>query len=86
MIPAFVIGLREGLEAALIVGIIAAFLRALGPPRRAAPDVAGRRLAAVGSASRSGIGLQVADEELPQRQQEGLETIVALVASRWSPT
>ena len=30
MIPTFVIGLREGLEAALIVGIIAAFLRKQG--------------------------------------------------------
>ena len=27
MLPTFVIGLREGVEAALIVGIIAAFLR-----------------------------------------------------------
>ena len=27
MIPTFVIGLREGVEAALIVGIVAAFLR-----------------------------------------------------------
>ena len=32
MLPTFVIGLREGLEAALIVGIIAAFLRKQGRP------------------------------------------------------
>ena len=82
MIPAFVIGLREGLEAALIVGIIAAFLVALGPPRRA-PARCG---SGVPPPSRIclavGIGLQVADEALPQRQQEGLETIIALVAAR----
>ena len=30
MLPTFVIGLREGMEAALIVGIIAAFLRQRG--------------------------------------------------------
>ena len=39
MIPTLVIGLREGVEAALIVGIIAAFLVKEGRQRRAPPDV-----------------------------------------------
>jgi high-affinity iron transporter len=32
MLPAFVIGLREGVEASLIVGVIAAFLSNSGRP------------------------------------------------------
>ena len=79
MIPTFVIGLREGIEAALIVGIVAAFLRQEG--RR---DVlrwvwAGVALAAV-LCVLVGIGLELLSRELPYRQQEGLETVVALVA------
>ena len=80
MIPAFVIGLREGLEAALIVGIIAAFLARSGRRDALRPMWLGV-LAAVGICLAVGIGLQVADEALPQRQQEGLETIIALVAA-----
>ena len=80
MIPAFVIGLREGLEAALIVGIIAAFLARSGRLDALRPMWLGV-LAAVGICLAVGIGLQVADEALPQRQQEGLETIIALVAA-----
>ncbi len=33
MIPTFVIGLREGVEAALIVGIVAAFLKRTASPK-----------------------------------------------------
>jgi hypothetical protein len=74
-----VIGLREGVEASLIVGIVAAFLR-----RRDRPDAlrwmwVGVALAVV-LCTGIAIGLQVLDQELPQRQQEGLETVVATVA------
>ena len=79
MLPTFVIGLREGVEASLIVGIVAAFLRKQGAVRELRAMWAGVALAValcVGVA----IALQVLDEELPQRQQEGLETVVALIA------
>ncbi|GAA2007845.1 FTR1 family protein [Nakamurella flavida] len=79
MLATFVIGLREGLEAALIVGIIAAFLTRSG--RR---DALVRMWVGVGAAVllclAVGIGLQVVNAGLPQRQQEMLECVVAAVA------
>ncbi len=39
MLPTFVIGLREGLEAALIVGIVAAFLAQQGRKKRTQASV-----------------------------------------------
>src|SRR4051794_25674205 len=79
MLPTFVIGLREGVEAALIVGIIAAFLRQEGR-RDALRWVWLGGAAALAICSAVGIGLRVLDAELPQRRQEGLETVVGLVA------
>jgi high-affinity iron transporter len=79
VLPTFVIGLREGVEASLIVGIVAAFLRQQGRTDALRAVWAGVILAVllcVGAA----IGLQVLDDSLPQRQQEGLETVVAAVA------
>lgn len=79
MLPTFVIGLREGVEASLIVGIIAAFLRQQGRNDALRWMWAGVVLAVV-FCTGVAIALQVIDQELPQRQQEGLETVVALVA------
>jgi len=75
----FVIGLREGVEASLIVGIIAAFLVQQGRRdllRWVWLGVAIAALICVGV----GVGLEIAGENLPQKEQEGFETIVALVA------
>ena len=79
MIPTFVIGLREGLEAALIVGIIAAFLGQQGR-RDALRQVWIGTFAAIVICIGIGIGLQVISSGLPQRQQEGLETAVGALA------
>jgi high-affinity iron transporter len=79
VLPTFVIGLREGVEASLIVGIIAAFLRSQGRRDALRWMWAGVALA-VAICVAVAIGLQVLDRELPQQQQEALETIVAAVA------
>jgi high-affinity iron transporter len=79
MIPTLVIGLREGLEASLIVGIIAAFLNQSGRRdalRQVWVGVAG----AVVLCLAVGIALFVLSRELPQKAQEGLETVVGVFA------
>ncbi|HET8614117.1 MAG TPA: iron uptake transporter permease EfeU [Actinomycetales bacterium] len=79
MLPTFVIGLREGLEAALIVGIIAAFLAKQGR-RDALRQVWAGVVAAVVLCLGFGIALHALERNLPQREQEGLETVVGLLA------
>src|SRR6201992_471416 len=79
MIPTFVITLREGVEASLIVGIIAAFLVKEGRRDALRQMWIGVAIAVV-LCTAVGVGLNIASEELPQRQQEGLETIVGLIA------
>src|ERR1700755_2321982 len=79
MLPTFVIGLREGVEASLIVGIVAAFLRKQGETRALRFMWIGVVLA-VSLCVAGAVALQILDQELPQRQQEGLETVVAAVA------
>ncbi len=79
VIATYVIGLREGLEAALIVGIVAAFLRQ--QRRRAALRFVwiGVVIAVVFCAA-VGVALQILNQELPERRQEMLETVVGLCA------
>ena len=79
MLPTFVIALREGVEASLIVGIVAAFLGRQGRPDALRWMWSGVALA-VALCLAVGIGLRVLGQELPERQQEGLETVIALVA------
>lgn len=79
MLVPFLIMLREGLEAALIVGIIASYLRQTG---RGAwmPAVWIGVFLAVALALSVGAGLQFASAEFPQRQQELFEALVGLIA------
>ncbi|ABY23341.1 iron permease FTR1 family [Renibacterium salmoninarum ATCC 33209] len=77
MLATLVIGLREGLEAALIVGIIAAFLRRSGKSLFAMWIGIG---IAVAISLGVGVTLEVISAGLPQAQQEGMETIIGAVA------
>jgi high-affinity iron transporter len=79
MLPTFIIGLREGVEAALIVGIVAAFLAQEGR-RDALRQVWIGVSIATAICVAVGFGLNILGEELPQRQQEMLETVIALMA------
>jgi high-affinity iron transporter len=79
MLPTFVIGLREGLEAALIVGIIASFLAQQGR-RDALKRVWLGVAVAVAICTGVAVGLQIYSSDLPQRQQEQLETVVGVIA------
>jgi high-affinity iron transporter len=79
MLPTFVIGLREGLEAALIVGIVAAFL-AQRDRRDLLRWVFLGVAAAILLCVAAGVALEIVSRELPQRQQEGLETVIGAFA------
>ena len=67
MLPTFVIGLREGLEASLIVGIIAAFLVRRNR-RDALRQVWLGVVVAVVICICIGVGLQVLSADLPQQR------------------
>lgn len=79
MLPTLVIGLREGLEAALIVGIIAAFLGRHGR-RDALPQVWIGVGLAVLICLGFGVGLHLVSDSLDFTQQERLETVIGAFA------
>ena len=79
MIPTLVIALREGVEASLIIGIIAAFLVKEGrrdAMRQMWVGVAVAVALCVGVA----VLLEVVGQQLPHRQQDQLETVIGLIA------
>jgi high-affinity iron transporter len=79
MIPTFVIALREGVEASLIVGIIAAFLAKEGRQDAMRQMWIGVGIA-IALCTAVAIALDVVGQQLPQREQEGLETVIGLIA------
>jgi high-affinity iron transporter len=85
MLPGFVIGLREGLEAALIVGIVLGILRRIGRPEQGRQVWAGVFSAIVVSVA-AGIllgRLGVAFEGRAEQIFEGLTMLVAAGVLTW---
>jgi high-affinity iron transporter len=79
VLPTFVIGLREGIEASLIVGIIAAFLLRRGDRDALRPMWTGVVLALLVCVTVA-IVLRSVGESLPLKQREAMEGLLALVA------
>jgi high-affinity iron transporter len=80
MLIAFLIMLREGIEAALIVGIVASYLCQTGR-KSLLPAVWGGVVLACALCLGLGIALNAISAEFPQKQQEFFEGVVALVAA-----
>ena len=79
MLVAYLIMLREGIEAALIVGIVAGYLKQTGRARFM-PGVWIGVVLAIAICLALGVGLTATGAEFPQRQQETFEGAVALIA------
>ena len=79
MLTTFVIGLREGLEAALVVGIIAAFLIQRGHRRALRPMWWGVAAALLLSTAVA-LALHVANRSLTLRARETAEGVLTLIA------
>ena len=79
MFAAFLIMLREGLEAALITGIVATYLTQTGRSGWL-PAVWVGVLLAIGLSLFVGAGLQLASASFPQKLQELFEAVVGAIA------
>jgi high-affinity iron transporter len=79
VIPTLVIGLREGLEASLIVGIIASFLARNGRRDALRATWIGVITATILCVA-VGVALVKLSKDLPQQAQEGLETVIGALA------
>ena len=79
MLVAFLIMLREGIEAALIVGIMAGYTARRGNAR-ALPAIWAGVLTAIAASALGAFLLHRTGQEFPQRAQEVFEAAVALVA------
>ncbi len=79
MLAPFLIMFREGVEAALIVGIIASYLKQTGRGMWM-PVVWIGILLAIAVSLFVGAGLQVISAEFPQKAQELFEAVIGLVA------
>ncbi|MBT0570009.1 FTR1 family protein [Curvibacter sp. CHRR-16] len=80
MLIPFLIMYREGLEAALIVAIVASYLRQSGQGRWL-PAVGFGIVSAAGLCLALGLYMNHVQSEFPQKQQELFEAIVALIAT-----
>ena len=79
MLIAFLIMLREGIEAALIVGIVAGFLKQSGHSRLMPKVWLGVALATLMCLG-IGYGIHSATGEIPQKEQEFVVGVIGLVA------
>ena len=79
MLIAFLIMLREGIEAALIVGIVAGFLKQSGHSRLMPKVWLGVALAALMCLG-IGYGIHSATGEIPHKEQEFVVGVIGLVA------
>jgi high-affinity iron transporter len=79
MVPAFLLMLREGLEAALIVGILAAYLVKIGR-RDALPRVLAGVLGALGLSVAIGLAIVITIGDLPALVQDTAEGVAGLLA------
>jgi high-affinity iron transporter len=80
MLVAYLIMLREGIEAALIVGIVASYLEQSGRGKWMKMVWLGVGIACALCVA-VGLALQAASAEFPQKQQELFEGVVALLAT-----